>query len=123
MNGRNGNPPPGVADFGSPSLCCVLRLVSAIGLMVAAIFEARMSREQAEHLAELMQRGRATRPEGVLTAGLLVDGEDVQLVAFWKDRDTLDQYLSAAEVPRGTELMRKVGVEPELRIVEVLELG
>jgi len=92
-------------------------------LMVAAIFQARMRREQAERLAELMREGRATRPEGVLTAGLLVDGEDVQLVAFWKDRDTLDHYLATAEVPRGTELMRKVGVEPALRIVEVLELG
>ena len=90
--------------------------------MVAAIFEARMDREQAERLAELMQEGRATRPEGVVTAALLVDGDLVRLVAFWRDRDTLDRYLSVA-VPRGTELMRKVGVEPEVRIVEVLELG
>ena len=82
-----------------------------------------MRREQAERLAELMHEGRATRPEGVLTAGLLVDGDLVRLVAFWKDRDTLDRYLSSARVPRGTELMRKVGVEPEVRIVDVLELG
>jgi len=82
-----------------------------------------MGREQAERLAELMQEGRATRPAGVLTAGLLVDGDLVRLVAFWKDRDTLDRYLSTAPVPRGTELMRKVGVEPQVRVVEVLELG
>ena len=25
--------------------------------------------------------------------------------------------------PRGTELMRKVGVEPEMRVVDVLDLG
>jgi quinol monooxygenase YgiN len=91
--------------------------------MVAAIFEARMSREQAERLAVLMQQGRPTRPEGVLTAALLVDDDLVRLVAFWRDRETLDRYLAAAEVPRGTELMRKVGVEPELRIVDVLEFG
>jgi hypothetical protein len=91
--------------------------------MVAAIFEARMSREQAGRLAVLMQQGRPTRPEGVLTAALLVDDDLVRLVAFWRDRETLDRYLAAAEVPRGTELMRKVGVEPELRIVDVLELG
>jgi hypothetical protein len=91
--------------------------------MVAAVFEARMSREQAERLAELMHEGRATRPTGVVTAGLLVDGDLVRLVAFWKDRETLDAYLVTAPVPRGTELMRKVGVEPELRIVEVLEFG
>ncbi len=82
-----------------------------------------MSREQAERLAQLMREGRATRPAGVLTAGLLVDGDLVQLVAFWKDRDTLDRYLSTAPVPRGTELMRKVGAEPQLRLVDVLELG
>jgi quinol monooxygenase YgiN len=91
--------------------------------MVAAIFEARMSREQAERLAELMQEGRPTRPEGVLTATLLVDGEDVRLVAVWRDRETLESYLATGAVPRGTELMRKVGVEPEMRIVDVLELG
>jgi hypothetical protein len=91
--------------------------------MVAAIFEARMGREQAERLAELMREGRATRPGAVLTAGLLVDGDLVRLVAFWSDRDTLERYLSEVPVPRGTELMRKVGVEPEVRIVDVLELG
>ena len=82
-----------------------------------------MGREQAERLAELMQEGRPTRPEGVLTAILLVEGELTRLLAVWKDRDTLDRYLSTAPVPRGTELMRKVGVEPQVRVVEVLELG
>ena len=91
--------------------------------MVAAIFEARMSREQAEQLAELMAEARPTRPAGVLTATLLVDGDDVKLVAVWRDRETLEAYLAEAPVPRGTELMRKVGAEPELRVVEVLELG
>ena len=91
--------------------------------MVAAVFEARMSRAQAEQLAGLMREGRATRPAGVVTAALLVDDDLVRLVAFWSDRETLDRYLAVAPVPRGTELMRKVGVEPELRIVEVAELG
>ena len=91
--------------------------------MVAAIFEARMSREQAEQLAELMQEQRPTRPAGVLTAALLVDGEDVRLVAIWQDRETLQEYLESGVVPRGAELMRKVGVEPEMRVVDVLELG
>ena len=91
--------------------------------MVAAVFKATMSREQAERLAELMDEGRATRPEGVLTAALLVDGELVRLIAFWKDRETLDAYLATAPVPRGTELMRKVGFEPALRIVDVLDCG
>ena len=82
-----------------------------------------MSREQAERLAQLMQEGRATRPAGVVTAALLVDRDLVRLVAFWRDRETLAGYLSEATVPRGTELMRAVGVEPEMRIVDVLELG
>jgi quinol monooxygenase YgiN len=90
---------------------------------VAAIFEAQMSREQSEQLAAFMDRARPTRPEGVETAALLVDGTSVQLVAVWRDRETLDAYLATTDVPRGTELMRKVGVEPELRVVDVLELG
>jgi hypothetical protein len=70
-----------------------------------------------------MQDHRPTRPEGVLTAALLVDGENVQLVAVWRDHETLETYLATGAVPRGTELIRKVGVEPELRVVDVLELG
>ena len=82
-----------------------------------------MSREQSAELAELMQAGRPTRPEGVVTAMLLVDGEDVRLVAVWRDRETLESYLETAPVPRGTELMRRVGVEPTLTIADVPELG
>ena len=91
--------------------------------MVAAVFEAKMSREQADQLAQLMQEHRPTRPAGMLTAALLVDGEDVRLIAIWQDRATLQEYLDSGAVPRGTELMRKVGVEPELRVADVLELG
>jgi quinol monooxygenase YgiN len=90
---------------------------------VAAIFEAQMTREQAEQLAALMEVARPTRPAGVETAALLVEGESVQLVAVWRDRETLEAYLTTADVPRGTELMRKVGVEPTMRIVDVLDLG
>lgn len=82
-----------------------------------------MSREQVERLAVLMREAKPTRPEGVVSAALQVDGESVQLVAYWRDRATLDAYLATADVPRGVELMRKVGVEPEWRVVEVLELG
>jgi hypothetical protein len=90
---------------------------------VAVVFEAGMSRQQAGRLATLMQEGRSTRPQGVETAALLVEGDRVRLVAFWKDRDTLDRYLSVAPIPRGTELMRRVGAEPDVTITEVLELG
>jgi hypothetical protein len=92
-------------------------------LTVAAIFEATMSREQAERLAELMAEARPTRPEGVLTAALQVEGDAVQLVAYWRDRESFDTYLAKVDVPRGVELMRKVGCEPEWRVVDVLELG
>jgi len=91
--------------------------------VVVVVFEAQMSREQADRLAASMREGRATRPAGVLTAALLLEGDVGRLVAFWRDRDTLDRYLSEAPVPRGTELMRSVGVEPEVRIVDCLELG
>jgi quinol monooxygenase YgiN len=93
------------------------------GLTVAAIFEAEMSPEQARQLAELMREARPTRPEGVVTAALHVEGKSVRLVAYWRDRATLEAYLAKADVPRGVELMRKVGVEPAWRIVDVLELG
>ena len=91
--------------------------------MVAAVFEARMSRGQAEELATLLDEARPTRPAGVLAAALLVDGDLAQLVAIWKDRDTLDRYLSETPVPRGLELMRKAGAEPTMRIVDCLDFG
>jgi hypothetical protein len=90
---------------------------------VAAVFEARMSREQVVRLAGLMKEGRSSRPAGVVTAMLLVEGDDARLVAVWKDRETLDAYLAVAPVPRGTELMRRVGVEPTMKVVDVAELG
>jgi len=91
--------------------------------MVAAIFEAELSDEQARELARLMEEARPTRPEGVLTALLLRDDGVGRLIAVWRDRETLERYLAEAEVPRGTELMRKVGAEPTLRVVDVLDLG
>jgi hypothetical protein len=91
--------------------------------MVAAVFEASMTAEQAAELARLMDEARPTRPAGVITASLTLDDGVGRLTAYWRDRETLESYLAEAPVPRGTELMRKVGVEPEVRIVEVLDLG
>lgn len=86
-------------------------------------FEADMTRDQADRLARLMAEGRPTRPAGVLSATLEYRDGRGRLVAVWKDRDTLDRYLAEAPVPRGTELMRKVGLEPEVTTFEILELG
>jgi hypothetical protein len=86
-------------------------------------FEAEMTREQADELARLMGEARPTRPEGVVTALLEYCGSRGRLVAVWRDRGTLDRYLATADVPRGTELMRKVGLEPDVRTFDVLELG
>lgn len=82
-----------------------------------------MSREQAERLAVLMDEARPTRPAGVLTASLLYEDGVGTLIAYWEDRETVEAYLETAAVPRGTELMRKVGVEPRMRVVDVLELA
>jgi hypothetical protein len=82
-----------------------------------------MTAEQAWELARLMEEGRPTRPAGVVTALLeYVDGHG-RLIAVWRDTETLEQYLAEAEVPRGTELMRRTGFEPDLRKFDVLDLG
>ena len=86
-------------------------------------FEAEMTRDQADRLARLMAEGRPTRPAGVLSATLEYREGRGRLVAVWRDRDTLDRYLSVTPVPRGTELMRKIGLEPEVETFDVLELG
>jgi hypothetical protein len=82
-----------------------------------------MTAEQADDLARLMEEGRATRPEGVVTALLeYVDGHG-RLIAVWRDAETLERYLAEAEVPRGMELMRKIGLEPKVCRFDVLDLG
>jgi hypothetical protein len=91
--------------------------------VIAVVFEAELSREQAEELARLMDEGRPTRPAGVQTASLLYDGGTARLIAYWQDADTLNRYLAETPVPRGQELMRRVGAEPTMRIVEVLDFG
>ena len=90
-------------------------------MMAAAIFEAELSPEQAADLARLMDEGRPTRPAGVVTATLLYDGSQGRLVAMWQSRAVLEAYLAETAVPRGLELMRKVGAEPSMTIVDVLE--
>jgi hypothetical protein len=89
--------------------------------MAAAIFEAELSAEQAADLARLMDEGRSTRPAGVIVATLLYDGVLARLVAVWQNRAVLDAYLAETDVPRGLELMRKVGAEPRMTVVDVLE--
>jgi hypothetical protein len=86
-------------------------------------FEADMTDEQAAALAVLMEQGRTTRPEGVVTALLEYTDGRGRLLAVWRDAETLDRYLAEAEVPRGVELMRKIGLEPEIRRFDVLDLG
>ncbi len=89
--------------------------------MVAAVFEAELDADQAADLARLMDEGRPTRPVEVITATLLYDGALARLVAVWPSRAALDSYLATTPVPRGEELMRKVGAEPRVTIVDVLE--
>lgn len=88
-------------------------------------FEAELTRAQAEQLAELMAEGRPTRPEGVLAASLEYHDHDgrARLVAIWRDRQTLERYLDEAPMPRGTELVRRVGAEPVVTRFEILEFG
>ena len=70
-----------------------------------------------------MDEMRPTRPEGVITAVLEYNDGRGRLVAIWQDRETLDDYLAVAPVPRGIELMRMVGLEPEVTTFDVLQLG
>ncbi len=86
-------------------------------------FEAEMTRAQAERLAQLMVEARPTRPAGVITAALEYHDGVGRLVAVWRDAETLERYLAEAPVPRGTELMRAVGLEPAIERFEILDLG
>jgi hypothetical protein len=91
--------------------------------VIAAVFEAKLTREQAEQLAELMREGHATRPQAVISTALMLDGENAQLIAFWPDRESYDRYVASVPAPRGVEFMRQVGAEPTVRVVETLQLG
>lgn len=89
-------------------------------MKAAAIFEATMTSEQAERLAALMNEHVSTRPANVDLATLLVDGDTVQLIAYWSSVEALEEYRRTASVLRGTALMREVGVEPSsVKVVKV----
>ena len=89
--------------------------------MVAAVFEAELSAEQARELARLMDEKRPTRPEAVIVATLLYEAPQATLIALWPSRAAFEEYLATTEVPRGAELMRMVGAQPTMRVVDVLE--
>jgi hypothetical protein len=92
-------------------------------MKAAAIFEARMTRDQATHLAQLISDAKPRRPPGVIDVRLYVEGDIGRLVSLWESREALEAYLAVADVPRGTELMRAAGLEPEVRIADVPEAG
>jgi alkylation response protein AidB-like acyl-CoA dehydrogenase len=87
--------------------------------VVAAIFEAKMTPEQAQRAAEVMREHIDIRSPAVVLAALHVDGEDVALVAYWESRAAFDAYLASVEVPGGIQIMRDAGVEPTVRVVDV----
>ena len=89
--------------------------------MVAAVFEAELSAEQARELARLMDEMRPSRPKPVIVATLLYEEPHATLIAVWPSRAALDEYLATTDIPRGAELMRMVGAEPTMRVVDVLE--
>ena len=43
--------------------------------------------------------------------------------AVWQDEATLEAYLAVTAVPRGKELMRSIGLEPEIARHDLLEFG
>jgi hypothetical protein len=59
----------------------------------------------------------------VIDVRLYLEGDTGQLVSLWESREALVAYLADAEVPRGTQLMRAVGLEPDVRIADVLTAG
>ncbi len=115
--------------------------------MVAAIFEAPMSREQADELARLMRDNLGQRAPAVLGAmltwepnpdapktsthhpppnGLATEQPSAapgvaRLTAVWESEEAWEAYRSSVEVPRAAEYMRMVGAEPTLTVVPVLE--
>jgi hypothetical protein len=89
----------------------------------AITFPAAMTPTEADALAVLMEEGRPTRPEGVLAAFLRYEDGVGTLTAVWQDAATLDAYLAVTEVPRGKELMRRIGLEPEIARYELLDFG
>jgi hypothetical protein len=89
--------------------------------VVAAVFEAAMSREQAERLGQLMRDRVGKRAPAVLGAMLLYEQGIARLVAVWESREAWERYLAGVDVPKATELIREVGAEPTLSVVPVLE--
>jgi hypothetical protein len=89
--------------------------------VVAAIFEAEMTREQADRLVGLMRENLGQRAPAVLGAMVFYENGKAQLIAVWESEEAWERYRSSVEEPRAAEFMREVGAEPTLRVVPVLE--
>lgn len=93
-------------------------------MKVAAVLDATMTPEQTKKLATLMEEGVNLRPAEVALATLLVNGENVRMVAYWNSQQALDEYLKTTPMVRGEQLMREVGVVPDsVTFVDVPAFG
>lgn len=60
------------------------------------------------------------KPDGLLRTELLHDGSGQwQVQTLWRDRDALDAMRRSAEPPAAPTLLRAVGGEPTLTVLEV----
>jgi hypothetical protein len=90
-------------------------------MKAAAIFEAPMDAAGARRLAAAIIAAKPRRPRGVIDVRLYFEDDVGRLVSLWETRELLDDYLAGAQVARGTELMREVGIEPtSVRVAAVL---
>lgn len=90
---------------------------------VAAAFDAKLSHERAEQLPRSMEDGGATRPREVALATRHVHGDYVLCCRLLEQLGSAGRVPARASTLRGTELMRRVGGEPTVTIVDVLAFG
>lgn len=90
--------------------------------MVITGLKARLTTDQATKLRAVYAKEQGHFPPG-LVESFLVQGQgepsDWQILTVWESQEALDAMRASGKTPRGLEMFREAGAEPELKILNV----
>lgn len=90
--------------------------------MVITRLKARLTPNQAEMLKAVYAKEQGHFPPGLVESFLVqgqADPSDWRILTVWESQEALDAMRAPGKTPRGLEMFREAGAEPELKILNV----
>ncbi|MBI3114973.1 MAG: antibiotic biosynthesis monooxygenase [Candidatus Kerfeldbacteria bacterium] len=90
--------------------------------MIITRLKARLTPEQATRLKASYALTKGPFPPGFIES-FLVEGQDDpsdwRILTVWESQEAVDAMRASGQTPRGVQIFREAGVEPELKILNV----